>query len=297
MIILKLKGGLGNQMFQYAYGRSLATKKAELLKLDLSEYTHVHQTTDTPRAYSLSNFVLHPDITIADQKEITRAQYPKGILSRLTNTISKKIFRKYNVGWNSKIFTKNIRTKKDLYLDGFWQSEKYFIDCANIIRKEFTLTKSFATEARQIADKITAAHPRSVSVHVRRGDVAQNAETNPYYGITTPEYYAHALEKARELIGSEIQVFVFSDDIEWAQKNIPITYPVTYVSRPVISDVEELTLMSQCRCNIIANSSFSWWAGWLNKHPNKIVIAPTEWITRNKSWHADTVPTSWIRVQ
>ena len=196
----------------------------------------------------------------------------------------------FNVGWVPRI----LRKKGDVYLDGYWQTEKYFIDCADTIRHEFSMKEPMGQDAQAVASKISK-EPESVSLHVRRGDVARDAATNPYADIATPKYY----ERALEYIGAKLKnphVFIFSDDPKWVVENIKISFPSTVISGSCIPDYEEVILMSQCRHHIIANSSFSWWGAWLNRNPQKIVIAPKKWILKMQWRHKDTVPKSWIRI-
>jgi hypothetical protein len=297
MIITQLNGGLGNQMFQYACGRALSLRNKDMLKLDISGYA-MPNGIDTPREYSLSYFNIEENIATAD--EISALRFPHGAISKYAAIFRKKILRQFNVGFRPGIFFK----KGNAYLEGFWQSEKYFLDCADAIRKDLTLKKSLSPAAQVIANAIGNATEGNdiapaVSIHIRRGDIARDAKTNPYYGIATPEYYSKALLHIAEKIKT-FRVFVFSDDMEWTKKNIVIPYPTTYVSggskNSQIPDHEEIILMSMCKHNIIANSSFSWWGAWLNRNSDKIVIAPKEWIIRNKSWHTDTVPNTWTRL-
>jgi hypothetical protein len=301
MIITRLNGGLGNQMFQYACGRAMALRNNDTLKLDISTYAKATQTntgqdqnvTDTPRRYGLFHFNIHADIAL--DVEAKRLRYPFGPLSQAIEFFNKKVLRDFNVGFVPQILKK----KGNRYLDGFWQSENNFGDYTGVIKKDFNLKSPLSPAAQEIANEIRKPG-QAVSIHVRRGDIAANASTNPYYGICTPEYYSKSLNGIAQSV-QDFRVFVFSDDIEWAKKNIPISHPTTYVSdtasgKPAIPDYEELVLMSMCDHNIIANSSFSWWAAWLNGNLNKIVIAPKEWIKHHKNWHTDTVPPTWIRL-
>ena len=175
-----------------------------------------------------------------------------------------------------------------------FSNRKYFIHCADTIRKEFSLKEPMGQAAQAVASKISK-EPESVSLHVRRGDVARNVATNPYAGITTPKYY----RKALEYIGSKLKkphVFIFSDDPKWVVENIKISFPSTVISGSGIPDYEEIILMSQCHHHIIANSSFSWWGAWLNPRVDKIIIAPKQWIKKMQWRHKDTVAKSWIRI-
>ena len=287
MIIAVLKGGLGNQLFQYACARALSLRNGEPVKFDVTGYIGA-MTGDTPRQYLLSKFNIHNEM-IATNEEVRIFKYPYGKISKGWRMVRTKLGL-HNVGYVPRILKK----KGDLYLDGFWQTERYFTDCADIIRKELTLKDPMSAEAIAYASLISST-PESVSLHVRRGDVARDSQTNPYYGICTPEYYTHALE----YIGTHLKnphIFIFSDDPAWVIENISIPFPFTVVSGKSIPDYEELSLMSMCTHHIIANSTFSWWGAWLNTNPKKIVIAPKRWITKYEIRHKDTVPKEWVRV-
>ena len=291
MILLELKGGLGNQLFQYACGRALSLRHGEELKFDIGGYEN-SKLSDTPREYLLSKFNIQPT-AIATVDEIRSLKYPYGLVSKILRKIRVKL-NLNDIGFVPRITKK----RGSIYLSGYYQTEKYFIDKESVIRQELTLKNKLSPGAQIYAELIKKNSP-SVSIHVRRGDVARDAKTNPYYGITTTEYYAQALRYIDAHVTNP-HIFVFSDDIEWVKKNIPISQEVTYVSHGetehMIPDYEELVLMSMCNHNIIANSSFSWWSAWLNENKTKIIVAPKEWITRHTWQHKDTVPDSWIRI-
>ena len=294
MIIINLKGGLGNQMFQYAAGRALSLRQQEKtekkieLKLDISGYSE-NNGIDTARHYALDVFKIN--VEVASQEEIRKLKYPYGIISKGLRFLKTKILRRFNIGFISGIYN----AKKSIYLDGFFQTEKYFIDKEEDIRSAFELSKPFGSKALEIQQRIISA-PNSVSLHVRRGDYVKDTKTNKHHGTCDAEYYKIALDQIRSKISKDISIFVFSDDVEWVRDNMPITHPTTYVSSPEIKDYEELILMSSCEHNIIANSSFSWWGAWLNQNKNKIVMAPREWVRTGKSELRDICPTSWIRI-
>ncbi len=283
MIITKLKGGLGNQMFQYAFGRRMAIQNKDVLKLDIAG---LQQTAaDTKRDYALGVFAI--DAQIAGPEETTRIRYTYGLLSKAVRFIQAKVFRKFYVQYDYEITTRT----GDLYLDGFFQDERYFKDIESTIRSELTLREQMSELARQASNKI-ATSKNSVSIHIRRGDYVTDARTNAYHGTCGLEYYTDALKVLQDKIGP-CSFFVFSDDIAWAKENMNIEN-VTYVSSPEIRDYEELILMSLCSHNIIANSSFSWWGAWLNENPEKIVVAPHRWTAR--STNNDIIPSSWIKI-
>ena len=294
MIITRLRGGLGNQLFQYACGRAISLRTKNLMKLDVTGYIRASaQSTETRRNYSLSYFAI--DEHVATDDEIRQLKYPFGIVSKGWRFFKIKILRQFNVGFNAHQMQRLTRTK-NLYLDGFWQSEKFFEDHADTIRKEIRLKKPMCPAAADVAgliEKNKNTGIKNISIHVRRGDVQIGGDGNDYYGICTPAYYAKAFACAA---ATNAHVFVFSDEPEWVRANITIPYPATFVSGKNISDCEELILMSMCSTNIIANSTFSWWGAWLNANHDKIVIAPKEWAVRGKKQHIDTVPPTWIRL-
>lgn len=288
MIIIKLKGGLGNQMFQYACAKHLAEKNNDVLKLDLGWYRPGGIVAgDTVRSYGLDKFVISAQA--ANEEEIRRVG---GRLSLLAQLMRKIIHKLGPI--NSYIFDPKILERKgDVYLEGFFQSERYFKEIEFIIRNEFQLKGVMGGAAHAVLQDIERAN--AVTVHVRRGDYVNNKDANAFHGICSPEYYRSAIELISKRVDSP-KYFVSSDDIEWVKKHIEIPAPVVYVSNKDIADHEELILMSKCKHNIIANSSFSWWGAWLNGNANKIIIAPKQWVSDLRVNTTDAVPAKWIRI-
>lgn len=317
MILTRLRGGLGNQMFQYAMGRTLSiTRDGEPLKLDISGYDTQVQG-DTLRSYRLQFFNIKAEI--ATPKEICNAKYPYGIFSKFLRAFNQKVLRKHYIDFHPELLKKyqnndvskiseHESSTKPIYLDGFFQSEKYYLDPAiqETLRNDFKLKAEYISTAMKAIMETIRATPTSVSLHVRRGDYVTNKAANKAQGLCSIEYY----EKAITYIKSETQnphVFVFSDDIEWVKENLALeshfqnTFQdtstqeslVTYVSSAGLQDYEEMTLMSECKHHIIANSSFSWWGAWLNANPNKIVVAPKQWTPKNSN-HPNILPFDWI---
>lgn len=250
MIVIRLKGGLGNQMFQYAYGRDLSYRQKTVLKLDKSFLKNTiwqRIIGVTPRKYELGEF---------------------NIKAKLTN-------KKY----------KN-------RLEGYWQSEKYFKDIRKMICEDFTLKKE-SNNFKKLAKIISQTN--SVSVHFRRGDYAEKRKTKKYHGLLDTNYYQKALDIINEKVKNP-HFFVFSDDPSWVKKNFKIKQPLTFISGSrKLTNSKELILMSLCKHNIIANSSFSWWGAWLNRNPSKIVIAPKKWF-RAKIEAKNLLPGDWIKL-
>jgi hypothetical protein len=261
-MIIKLQGGLGNQMFQYAFGRRESIKKNQKLTLDL-EYLVFPERGETPRAFRLNVFNIQA--AIIEPKR-------RGPVRRFFAKLGRKILKK----------------------NSYYQSEKYFKDIEEIIRKDFTLKHPLGDKAEQIARLINQNHS-AVALHIRRTDYVTDPATNRYHGVVEADYYRRA---ADYLIGKDIkpEFFVFSDDIDWAKKNLDPRLPTTFVSDGEIKDYEELFLMSLCRHHIIANSSFSWWGAWLDPRPDKIVIAPCSWFAAKSRHDSDIVPAEWIRL-
>ena len=272
MKIIEIKGGLGNQMFQYAYGRKLEISGQKIV-FDISFFNGNKAKNDTIRDFKLGYFNLGTKAVFTNQ--------PRPV---------------------SKIISK-IKRKLGLNVDGFYQSEKYFTNIADTIRQDFKLRQKMSPSAETILESIKKSGV-SISIHVRRDDYVQDKKTNRHHGTCSQEYYKKALtliaeklvEAGEKDIATKIQLFVFSDDIEWVKQNMTFPYPTTFVSNPSIPDYEELVLMSNCQHQIIANSSFSWWGAWLNPNPQKIVIAPEKWFNTKPSTYQDIVPNSWIKI-
>jgi len=285
MIIARLIGGLGNQLFQYATGKSLALKNNTILKLDLRHFDGVDPEY---RKYALAPFNIEENF--ASQKEI-KAIEASGINKLLEKF--KPYYRHSVVSYQGYDFDRNILALGDnVILDGYWQSEKYFKDIADTIKKEYILNKGLSDKAKGIEEKIKRSN--SISLHIRRGDYLNDKFSKIYTEITTNFY-----NKAIYLINKEVAnpvFFIFSDDAEWVNEHFNLAYDKFIVSGQGIPDYEELMLMSVCKHNIIANSTFSWWGAWLNSNPQKTVIAPVNWLKVDNYKIDDLVPGEWVKL-
>jgi hypothetical protein len=291
MVITKLNGGLGNQMFQYAAGRRLAHVLGTDLKLDTLIF-HSYKL----RPYALGVFNIYQKFASPDEvKKLTFRQ--QGIGKKLLS----KMFRRppkpapSYIGEKHFHFDPEILTLSDsVYLDGYWQSEKYFIDIEDIIRKEFTIIIPQDAINQNTSEFIMGSE--SVSIHVRRGDYVSNEVTRHYHGTCPIEYYHSAIDMITEKI-EEPHFCVFSDEPDWANKYLKPEYPVTYIDfNGKERAYEDLRLMIQCKHHIIANSTFSWWGAWLCQNPNKIVYAPAKWFNDDSINTKDLLPDGWIRI-
>ena len=285
MILVSLKGGLGNQMFQYACGRAISLRHAQTLKLDLSGFDHAMKS-DTPRMYGLDSWNIVESIATPD--EIRKAKYPLGIVTKVLRFLRKKILRRFYVPFVPWI----VRFRHNGYLEGFFQDERYFADFADEIRKDFTPKNPLSQKSASMLEEIRSDE-RSLSIHVRRGDYATTASAE--FPTLPPSYYKDALAYVKDRI-PDARAYVFSDDIEWAKKNLELPADAIFVSSPNTPHFEEIVLMSACRHHIIANSTFSWWGAWLNPLPDKIVVAPKQWSRKHASWYKDITPPTWIRL-
>lgn len=275
MIIVRLQGGLGNQMFQYALGRALSMKNKTELKLDTSFF----DLKNVPkRNYDLDVFNI--------KGNLTTNKYINHIIYFFKKLIGHKGQEKYFA------FDPNILSiGPNAYLDGYWQSSKYFKGYEDQIREDFTLKNKPTQNIQVLAGEISKIN--SVCVHVRRGDYVGNKN----HEVVGPDYYKKGIEQISKLKTIE-KIYVFSDDIEWCKSNLKFEFSTIFVDDSFVGAKGEghMYLMSKCHNFIIANSSFSWWAVWLNESKDKIVICPKQWFPDNTINTSDLIPSEWIRI-
>lgn len=283
MIIVQLGGGLGNQLCQYACGRALATKNNDTLKIDSTGYV-----AGGYRLYGLGHFNIVENI--AAPEEIRKIKLPYGFVSRCTRAFKTRILRQHHIGFEPEI----LELTGNIYLAGFWKSELYFKSIREILQKEITLRKPLSPDSQTIKESILN-ESCPISLHVRRGDYVSNHGAARHHGVCSPEYYREALVYLSTCVAIS-RLFIFSDDIEWVKNNMTFDHPVTFVSQISIPDYEELMLMTYCKHNIIANSTFSWWGAWLNQHQDKIVVAPKRWLAKTGDDHYGEIPNDWVKL-
>ncbi len=289
MIVTKLIGGLGNQLFQYAVARQLANIHKTQVSLDIHQF----------ETYKLHKYSLQPlniSASLIGKNQVEKYTQP-GIMEKLIGKIRQRPPTKPKSFIKEKHyhFDPNIlKCSDNIYLDGYWQSEKYFKNISHILKEELTPINEQTGKDKLIADQIL--NSESVSIHLRRGDYITNSITNQYHGICTTKYFLKCIENITRKV-SNPNFFVFSDDPDWCRKNLKIQYPITIINHnSADNNYQDLRLMSQCNHNIIANSSFSWWGAWLNNNPEKIVYAPKNWFNNPKNDTSDLIPSDWSTI-
>jgi hypothetical protein len=289
LIIVRLNGGLGNQLFQYAAGYSLSIKNNDELKIDTEGYQSYANQKQIYRNLDIADFLI--SATIASQEEINKAKNPWGALSKAVRFIKQKLLKQYYIDWHPEI----LNHVGKVYLDGYFQTEKYFIDRIDSIRQQFTL-KPELYKAIDLAIKDIKTKPISVSLHIRRGDYAEDPKTRQYHLVCDIAYYVRAISVFQKKF-QDLHLYIFSDDPDWVKESLPLSVEATFISSGkgsanYLRPSQELVLMSKCDHHIISNSSFSWWGAYLNESPGKLVLAPNLW-NRGKTPQPNILPGSW----
>jgi len=270
-----LTGGCANQIFQYATGLALARRLGVELKLDISWYETT--TPSRPRMYSLGLF--------------------KGVDARMVHNLLGQIIREEGLPYKPALFE---NAPRKCSLVGYWQCEKYFFGLRDELRERLLPREPLPERSTATQRAILQAGERSVFVHVRRTDYVGN----PYHVVLSMDYYRQAATHVAAMVSGP-EFFVFSDDPQWCEENFKLPYPTTIVSNfdrtdgnHLGRDDADLYLMRLCGHAIMANSSYSWWGGWLGADvKGGIVIAPKSWLgPAFKDDPRDIVPGRWIRL-
>lgn len=267
MIILRLRGGLGNQLFQYAAGKSLADHHGVPFKLDLYYYKK-HPN----RSFDLDKFKIPIELaTPSEINQFTGSNPLRRFLNKRENYLRcPKVFAQPHYHF----YNDWLKLPADLYLSGYFQSEKFFLPISEKLLGWYAPNHPLDTRNAELHGQMKTSD--SVSLHIRRGDYT-TAQFNSFFGTVPESYYQQAISTLKAKI-SKPKFFVFSDDIPWCRSNLRIGDEAMFVDwNKGKESYKDLVMMSYCRHNIIANSSFSWWGAWLNQNQNKIVIAPKKW--------------------
>jgi len=290
MKIVKILGGLGNQMFQYALYVALKERfPNERVMIDTSCFRGypLHNGYEIDNIFSLSS-------DVASCKDIVRVAYPypnyrcwqvgKYLLpKRKTTCVERKDFAFDNTV---------LQQEGDRYFDGYWQHEEYFAFAKEKVLRAFTFPQAISNQNKDTIER--ALTENSMSIHIRRGDYV----SNPFYkGICDTDYYRRAIAYCQETVAPSLYC-IFSNDIAWCKKELSAYLPankVVYIDWNMgHNSYVDMQIMSCCKHNITANSSFSWWGAWLNRNPQKTVVAPSKWM--NTKLDKDPIPNTWIKI-
>lgn len=281
MVVAKIVGGLGNQMFIYAAARSLSHKLDCDLGLDISSYTK-----SDFRNYELNSvFGINKHL----KQNLLTSNLSK-IISRFRGHKSIKIVNQKNF-----FDIKQIQKNQDLLVDDYFQNDMYFKPISKQIKNEFTFVRSLDARNHELSQRLKTSN--SLSIHIRRTDYVTNPKAVQLLGTLDLDYY----KKAIKYIGSKVNnlsFFVFSDDIDWCKKNLKLgSANVEYINHNTgLNSYVDMHLMSLCQHNIIANSSFSWWGAWLNQNKGKIVVAPQKWYRDPNTNKNNPAADSWVKL-
>ena len=292
MIVVKLIGGLGNQMFQYALGRRLAHDRGVTLRLDLSWFDESpNEDSDTVREFALDGWRMK--VERATEDDLARYPLSHPILKRLSRYFS-PFLRPVVTERSLRFEPRVLRVPGTAYLSGYWQSAKYFDSIEGLLRADFSMDVPPCPHVERLAEE--AGQAGSISIHVRRGDYVNNPATNAFHGVCTVDYYRLAAKRLADEV-AEPHFLVFSDDPVWARENLKLEWPTSFVEHDTrCVPHNDISLMSLCSHHIIANSSFSWWGAWLSANPDKKIVAPAQWFRKPDIDTSDLIPQGWIRL-
>ncbi len=296
MIVVNVIGGLGNQMFQYAFAYSVSQKLKQPFRLDVTDfetYWHPQNSSSCWHPYQLNIFQIKNELPPHTIKLKEKNLLNKAIMK--LKTIKRKFLTEGYYQEPHYHFDENVfNIQKDAYFVGYWQSECYFEGYRDELLKQFMLKVLIHVKTQEYKKAILSRN--AVSLHIRRGDYVSDANTNNFHGICSLEYYQKAVKYMNQ-ISTEVCFYIFSDDLDWAKDNLNFVDNKIFVELDEnVPDYEEMYLMSCCKHNIIANSSFSWWGAWLNQNIDKKVIAPKQWFPDSSIDTKDLIPKTWIRL-
>lgn len=290
MLIVRIWEGLGNQMFQYAFARALSLRGRREVKLDVNRIFDDRYTEgNIDRAYGLNAFQIQ--LCEANQQDLEHYSFLgcKSLLDQSRFFLATHYLGKYQFYEETK---KNFSPhyfyfSRNCYIKGWFQNEGYFRRYRKSLLEEFVPKKEIEI-SRQLRTILQSQ--KTVSIHFRRGDYVKNSAVLPV------AYYQNCFRYIQGCIGNDCTYIVFTDDPAWVKKHIAFPADTYYVSeKENLKDYEELILMSRCKHNVIANSTFSWWGAWLNQNPDKVVIAPKRWfLKRECKDDVRITPNEWI---
>ena len=288
MIVVRLMGGLGNQLFQYAAARHLAHLNNTELYLDIKSLENT-PTGETIGQFELDKFNINAKI--ADEstlKSFLGCGFTKKdkFMTQFFSVGRRKKYEFNNYGFDEHL----LNLHGNYYIKGFFQSEKYFKDIASIISQELEVKKELININQEIIDEIKSKN--SVSIHIRRGDHAKNLTSMDAHSLCSKDYFKKSIKYMKENVGANCKFYLFTDDKEWVKNEMTMDENCELISGN--STIEDFYLMSLCKHNIISNSTYSWWAAWLNMNPEKIVVMPKYWTNHLVTEEIKLKPKNWI---
>lgn len=284
--IVKFNGGLGNQMFQYAFGYAMEKETGVETFFDMSFFEKKYA-----RPYELGVFSLK-----VNQVEDYWLKLKLKAMWKLRKKLKKRKFFELTFFPEPHFhyYKYAFQIRPNTYIEGFFQSEKYFKKYEDDLHNAFKFKTRPSKFNQYMIEQMSESN--SVSVHIRRGDYVQKKRYQDLYATCSLDYYKRGVEHIANKYPNP-RLYVFSDDIQWVKANWNLPYETVFVNHNTADqNFEDIRLMSNCKHNIIANSSFSWWGAWLNKNPQKIVIAPKKWFNDKRINQEDVIPEAWVRL-
>lgn len=283
MISTRIRGGLGNQLFQYCAGRALALRHGADVSLDVRDY-------DRANAFNVGLEHFGVQTVAAERLPVGREDGIAKALLKVLKGGALRTYREASLGYDAAFDG----LPDETHLKGYWQSERYFTDFEDQIRDDLRIVTTPSQKNVDMLAEIQGCN--AVSLHIRRGDYVSNAKFNAAHGTCDLDYYARAAAFVAQRVGDPV-IYAFSDDPAWVAENLKLPFEMRFVGHnDGDTNYEDLRLMSACQHHIIANSSFSWWGAWLNPSVEKIVAAPVQWFGDPKKTSPDILPESWHRV-
>ena len=289
MLVIACTSGLGNQMFQYAYYLNQKTfLQDKCIKFDITWFNK----NKGHNGYELEK-IFDVKIDYAELEDIRESGKPINRIDKIKNKILFKRKPWYSPAPNYAItYIPELCDHEEGYFLGFWQSEKYFKNVAEKIRKDFNF--KVPLDARNLILKTDIEKNNSISMHIRRGDYLE--PQNKLFQVCTIDYYKNAINFIEQHVINP-KYYIFSNDIPWCKENLKLQNAVYVDWNTGADSYKDMQLMSYCKHNIIANSSFSWWGAWLNNNPDKIVCVPEKWFDLPDCETKDVCPDEWIRIK
>jgi len=291
MLIVKLFQGFGNQMFQYAYGRSIASRYNKTVKFDLGWF----KENSAHRAFMLNSLNVTYECATVEEIYDTKTCNGRNIIEYKWNLLRNAIapyYRKSVIIENSNTCfdTHLLKTNSNSYIEGYFASENYFIPIADLLKKEF----KFKTQPSELNKcKMQEMQQRNaVCISLRRGDFLQHSIHN----VCGLDYFDRSIEYLNQRI-TDSYFYIFSDDNAWATENFKTDFPHEFVTHNYPNFIEDFRLMQVCKHHIIPNSTFSWWAAWLAEQDGSIIIAPNKWLNSETIDYSKVVPLRWIKME